>query len=190
MAILAPEQRRTPEELLTLPDGEHYELLDGELVEKQMGTESSWVGGQLFGRIWSWNESARAGWVLPAEASYQCFPEEPARVRRPDTSFIRYGRLPEERIPEGHTRVAPDLVVEVVSPNDGFSEVLAKVGEYLRVGVQAVWIVDPKTRSVGIMRPGGQSTWLQEDEELTGNDLLPGFVCRIRDLFPPVNAPL
>jgi len=186
MVVLAPQQRHTPEELLAMPDGQHYELVNGELVEKKMGTEASWIGGQLFARIWAWNEESRQGWVLPAEASYQCFPEEPARVRRPDTSFIRFGRLPEERVPEGHTAVPPDLAVEVVSPNDLFSEVRVKVGEYLRAGVRVVWIVDPKTRSVEVARPGGQSFWLQEEDELTEEEVLPGFRCRVGSLFHPV----
>lgn len=189
MTVTAPKQCHTPEELLSMPDGQHYELVDGELVEKNTGTEASWIGGELFGRLRDWNNQARAGWILPADASYQCFPDDPSRVRRPDASFIRFGRLPQERIPEGHTPVAPDLAVEVVSPNDTFSDVRAKVREYLRAGVRAVWIVDTRTRSVEVERPSGASAWLQEEDELADEELLPGFRCPVRDLFPPLARP-
>src|SRR5947208_12087963 len=118
MAVAALDTRPTPEDLLTMPDGEHYELVNGELVEKRMGTKSSWIAGEVQRRLGNFIETSRAGWVLPAEASYQCFPDDPKRVRRPDVSFIRRGRLPGEELPEGHTPIPPDLAVEVVSPND------------------------------------------------------------------------
>src|SRR5205085_2186724 len=81
------------------------------------------IAGELFGQIWHWNQSARAGWVLPAEASFQCFPEAPDRVRRPDTAFVSRERTGGEPLPRGHARVAPDLAVEVISPNDVYGDV-------------------------------------------------------------------
>ena len=69
--------------------------------------------------------------VLPEGTSYQCFPAAPEKVRRPDTSFIRLGRLPGEELPEGHLRIAPDLAVEVVSPNDKEENLTIKVANYL-----------------------------------------------------------
>jgi Uma2 family endonuclease len=184
-----PPKRYTPEDLLTIPDGDHYELVDGELVEKDMGTEASWIAGQVYNRLENFNKEAGLGWVVPAEASYQCFPVDRTRVRRPDASFIPYGRLPGERIPKGHVQVAPDLVVEVVSPNDLFSEVLVKVEEYLGAGVRLVWVVDPETRSITILRADESVARLHDQDELDGEDVLPGFRCRVGDLFPPEPGP-
>jgi hypothetical protein len=69
--------------------------------------------------------------VLPSDAGYQCFPDDPGKVRKPDASFIQAARLAVEDEPEGWARIAPDLAVEVVSPNDLFEAVAIKVREYL-----------------------------------------------------------
>ncbi len=84
----------TPEDLLTMPDGKRYELVDGQLVVREMGIESTWVATRLVSRLDRFCEEYKVGWALTSEAGYQCFPHEPGRVRKPDASFIRYGRLP------------------------------------------------------------------------------------------------
>jgi Uma2 family endonuclease len=184
MALAAPKTRYTPEDLLTMPDGEHYELVDGELVERDMGTEANWIAGEVYGQIREFNRAARLGWALP-DTSYQCFAAHPDRVRRPDASFIRAGRMPGDRLPKGHCPIAPDLAVEVISPNDYYADVRTKVDEYLRAGVSLVWILDPGTRSVEVLRADGSAALLRADDELTGEALLPGFRCPVANLFPP-----
>src|SRR5947209_1116630 len=151
MAI-AMERRYTPEDLLTMPDGERFELVNGVLVEKKMGTEAGGIAATLIGLLFIWNRQANQGRVVSAEGSYQCFGEDADRVRRPDVSFIRTDRLPGGSLPRGHAQVAPDLAVEVVSPNDLYSEVRAKVEEYFAAGVRLVWVIDPDTRSLEVLR--------------------------------------
>ena len=112
----------TPEDLLAMPDGKHYELVDGRLVERNMGAESSWIGGRIFLRLNLFCDEHQLGYVWPADNGYQCFAHAPKLVRRPDVSFIRAGRLPGGELPKGHVRIPPDLAVEVVSPNDLASE--------------------------------------------------------------------
>jgi Uma2 family endonuclease len=185
MTTLAQKVRYTPEDLLTMPDGDHYELVDGELVEKNVGWKASWMAGQLFCAIENFNEPARLGWSFPAGVGYQCFEEAPERVRRPEASFIRRGRLPGGEIPDGHIRVVPDLVVEVLSPSDLYAEVRRKVGEYLRAGVRLVWVVEPETRTVEVARQDGSAAMLYGTGELDGEDVLPGFRCALETVFPP-----
>src|SRR5437868_5453027 len=84
----------TPEELLAMPDSDSYELVDGELVEREMGARSVYVGGRLGRLLGNYVEETHAGWVFPADAGYQCFSARPTLVRKPDVSFIRVGRLP------------------------------------------------------------------------------------------------
>src|SRR6516164_2607030 len=93
------------------------------------------------------------GWVFPEGTSYQCFSDAPGKVRKPDVSFIRLERLSaEEAAARGHARIAPELAVEVVSPNDLYEEVDEKVEEWLAAGVQLVWVVSPRLRTVTVHR--------------------------------------
>ncbi len=189
-------KKYTPEDLLAMPDdGKSYELVNGELVEKQMGWNSSRIGGRVYHLLESFLEANPIGRAAPADASYQCFPDDPTKVRRPDASVVRFDRLPAERgEPEGHCRVAPNLAAEVVSPNDLYSEVEEKVDEYLRANVELVWVIDPPTRSVRIHRADGTVSDVGPDGELSGEDVLPGFRCLVAALFPapapqsPVNG--
>jgi Uma2 family endonuclease len=178
----------TPEDLLRLPDDRAYELVDGQLVEKQMGMKSSRVATRLCYQLEAFLERQPAGWVV-GEGTYQCFPDAPNRVRRPDVSFIRFGRLPDEELPDGHCPIAPDIAAEVVSPHDTHSEVSAKIEEYLAAGVALVWIINPDTRTVLVYREEGNTVaFLHENDELTGESVLPGFRCRVAEILPPAKA--
>ena len=178
----------TPEDLLALPDGDLYELVDGCPVEKTMGAEASWIGGEVLAVLRNFVRDHDLGRVFPADTGYQCFSATPNLVRKPDVSFIRWGRLPGDTLPTGNVRIAPDLAVEVVSPNDTYYEVEQKVREFLKAGVRQVWVINPPTRAVRIHRPGGSLTDLGEDQELTGADVVPGFRCRVGELFPVTPA--
>jgi len=183
MSTVATNIQHSPEELLTLPDGDAYELVGGELVERKMGAKSSYIAGKFYARLDRFCVDQCPGWVFPEGTSFQCFPDDPKKVRRADVSFIRFGRLPREQPPEGHIRIAPDLAVEVVSPNDLAYDVDSKVEDYLQAGVRLVWVVNPPTRTVRVHRPDGPGATLRADDELTGDEVLPGFHCLIRDLF-------
>ena len=171
----------TPDDLLTMPEGDRYELIDGRLVERNMGGWSVHVGTRLLILIGSFDPKQKIGWLLTTDASYQCFPKN--RVRRPDLSFICLGRLPEERVPDGHIRIAPDLAVEVISPNDLDYETDRKVEDYLQAGTRLVWVVNPEVRTVLVYRGDGSIAGTREPGELDGEDVIPGFRCRVFDLF-------
>lgn len=174
----------TPDDLLALPDEKGYELVDGQLVERNMGAESSWVGGQILFRVQLYLREHPIGLVFGADNGFCCFPGRPNMVRKADVSFVRHGRLPGDRPPQGYLRVAPDLAVEVVSPNDLYGEVEQKVSEYLGAGVATVWVVDPRARVALVHQAGGTSRRLGEDDEISGGDVLPGFRCRVGDFLP------
>lgn len=184
MAVAVDERRYCPEDLLGMPDGDAYELVNGELVERKMGAESGWIAGELLARLRIFVAGTHVERIFPSEVGYQCFPDDPRRVRKPDVSFIRAGRLPGNRIPRGHLRAAPDLAVEVVSPNDLYEEVRAKVEDYLGVGVSLVWVVEPETRSALVFLQDGSVSLLRSQQELDGESVLPGFRCPICEIFP------
>lgn len=188
MSISAPSRRYTPDDLLKLTDGDRYELADGELVEDNLSGLSSLVAGKVFGRVLAHVESGSLGYAMPPDCSYRCFPFDPGKVRRPDGSFISRDRVSLEELETGHVTVAPDLAIEVVSPNDLAHDLNAKIDEYLRAGVSLVWVIDPQTRTLMIHRPDGSDSRLHEGDELTGEAVLPGFTCRVGDLFPAQQA--
>lgn len=185
MSTTAVPTQYTPEDLLSLPDANRFELVDGQLVERNMSAQSSWVGAKLNHILWTYCESTSCGDIYQADCSYQCFPDAPEKVRRPDGSFVLRGRLPKDQFEHGHVRIAPDLVIEVVSPNDLVYEVDEKVEEYLSAGVRLVWVVNPESRIVEVHRANGSVSKLHDPETLSGEDVIAGFSCVIRDLFPP-----
>ncbi len=173
-------------EALLLPEYENFELVDGELVEKAMGTEADGIGSKTLVNLEIWNQSRKFGRVLGPHASYQCFPSDGKRVRRPDVSVISFSRLP-GRLPRGHTRVAPEVVVEVISPTDLAIDVRRKVAEYREAGVQLIWVIDPDTRTVEVCRADGSAHFLGASDELSGESVLPGYSCKVAELFTTVD---
>lgn len=189
MSIASPPRKYTAADLLTMPDGDRYELVDGELVELEMSNESSWIAGEIHALIRNYAKEHNLGWAFPDNTGYQCYPWDEDRVRKPDASFVSKSRLPEGPLVTGYCPVAPDLAVEVVSPHDLYYEVEEKVLEYLRAGVRVVWVVTPLTRTIMVHRTEVSSPqWLTETDELSGEAVLPGFRCRVADLFPPRSA--
>lgn len=178
----------TPEDLLSMPDGDRFELVDGKLVERNMGQVSSWVGTRTSFVFSTFLEGNPLGWVFGSDCGYQCFPRSPKKLRRPDVSFLRKEKLPQGQFFDGHVPVVPDLVVEVVSPRDIAELLETKIAEYQSAGVQSVWIISPKARTCTIHRLNGQSERLKETDTITEPDLLPGFSCRVGDLLPPPEA--
>ena len=125
----------SPDDLAHIVDGDLYEFVHGMPVEKHMGAESDWIGTTLIGLLWSFCRPARLGLVFGPQTGYRCFPRHPNRLRKPDASFVARGRLPDDKPPKGDIAIAPDLAVEVVSPNDLVEELEEKVGDYLSAGV-------------------------------------------------------
>jgi Uma2 family endonuclease len=184
MSTVATKTRYTPEDLLTMPDGDRYELVDGELRDRKMSRWSSFVAGRIYNLLMNYSETGPFGWVFPEGTSYQCFPDAPEKVRKADVSFIARERLPlDQATDEGHTSLAPDLAVEVLSPNDLAYEVDRKVQEYLTARVRLVWVVNPETRTVAVYRLDGTVSRYGERDEITGEDVLPGFRCPVAAFF-------
>lgn len=112
----------------------------------------------------------------------------PDTVRGADVAFLSTERAARCR-PDGFLDVAPDLVVEVLSPGDRPAEVEEKIAEYLSSGVRRVWVADPAARTVRVHRAGEgrgsaeASVLLTEDDVLPGEDVLPGFAVPVRRFF-------
>jgi Uma2 family endonuclease len=114
---------------------------------------------------------------------YQCFPDEPGKFRKPDVSVVSTARLVDIDSTTGFMPIAPDLAIEVVSPNDLASELADKIEEYLHNGFPLVWIVQPSTHTVTIHRGDGSVSHLHADDEITGESALPTFRCKVAEFF-------
>jgi len=169
----------TAEELLTLsiPD-KRVELVRGMLVVREpAGYAHGRVAMNLAVRLATYVEGARAGQVFAAETGFT-LARGPDTVRAPDIAFVRRDRLPEPAT-QGFPDLAPDLVVEVLSPDDRPGEVLAKVADWLSAGTRLVWVVDPERRLARVYRHDGSETIVTAEGALDGEDILPGFSCSL-----------
>jgi Uma2 family endonuclease len=177
--------RMTAEELLALPDDHmRHELIRGELTTmtpagSEHGAISVRIGSALHGFV----SEHGLGVVFGAETGFY-IESDPDTVRAPDAAFIRSERIAALGIPRGYFPGAPDLAAEVVSPDDSKREVREKVAAWLAAGVEVVWVVDPRTRTVMVHERDGTVSTLDESETLTGGDLLPGWSCDVAGLFP------
>jgi len=180
------QPRFTPEDVVRLDEQGLYELVDGQLVEKSMSSLANKSAGLIIYRIAAWCVKA-GGDVLP-EQSIQCFPIHPELVRRPDVAYFGPDKSP--RLEEvGNVTVAPDLAVEVISPNDRIDDLEEKIAEYLTAGVKVVWAVNPKFRWVRVHRIDAPLVEFREDAHLTAEDILPGFSVSVRDILPARRQP-
>jgi Uma2 family endonuclease len=106
-----------------------------------------------------------------------------SRKRLPDVSFVSYEKLPEVEDEEGE--IVPDLVVEIISKNDVYSEIVHKRNQYLAAGVRLYWLVDPTDMVVFIYRPNTELRVLtvMGSGVLDGEDVLPGFKLPLNRIF-------
>ena len=177
----------TAADLLAMPDGKYYELVDGQLEIKDVGFESSRIAIRLAAYLFNYCEKMKLGWVLGSDASYQCFSPDSQRVRKPDVSFISLEKIPLDHPPMGFIPVPPDLAVEVISPNDLADEVDQKVIDYLDAGVRLVWVIHPVLAQVMVYRPNSAQA-LSSQDELSGEDVIPGFRVKISDVLNKFSA--
>ena len=148
---------------------------------------SAWVGSEVAGQLRDYCKQ-HGGYAIGDGASYRCYDDDPNRVRIPDASFISSGRLDGGEIPSGYLTIPPDLAVEVVSPSDRYGDVEDKAEEYLEAGVVVVWVINPSNRSVRIFRRDTRPEQLGPNDELTAEEIMPGFRCRVAELFPNTTA--
>ncbi|HUT36780.1 MAG TPA: Uma2 family endonuclease [Planctomycetota bacterium] len=178
----------TAEQLLQAPDLGPCELVRGELI---MVSPAGYAHGSIAGRITralaNFVEAKGLGDVLSAEPGF-LIARDPDTVRAPDVAFVRADRIPageKARFFEG----APDLAVEVLSPNDRASEVNAKVQDWLDAGCPMVWVVDPATRTVSVYRGRTEIAVLGATDTLSGGDVLPGFTLPVADILTRQGTP-
>ena len=186
MTIVASRSPITAEELFELPDdGGRCELVKGEIIRMApTGAEHGVVTARIGHLIQEFALAHDLGLCCGAETGF-ILQRDPDVVRAPDAAFVATARIPEAGVPSGYWPFAPDLAVEVVSPSDRLADVHVKIAEYFAAGTRLVWLVEPETRMVHVYRSQQQVEVLGTGDVLEGGDVLPGFQCPVRRLFPP-----
>jgi Uma2 family endonuclease len=155
-----------------------FEFIDGEIVEKMGSFKPARIGGDMLRHLLNWLDNNPIGRVSGADGSY-ILPNGDEVM--PDVGYISKARMPEE--PPRQALMAPDLAVEVKSPNDSIPELRRKATLYLEQGTQLVWLVFPETRRVEVYTPDGQIIDVGIDGTLDGGAVLPGFTLAVRKLL-------
>jgi Uma2 family endonuclease len=174
----------TAEELLRIPD----DGLRRELVRGEVRTMAP--AGNVHGRIaidvsTPLDQYVRAhdlGVVFAAETGFK-IAGNPDTVRAPDAAFVRRERVEAVGEVEGYWPEAPDLALEVVSPNDLFAEVEEKVADWLAAGTRVILVVNPRARTAVVRLSEKVARILSEEEILDGGQVVPGWTLSVADVF-------
>jgi Uma2 family endonuclease len=178
-------QYLTADDLWRLPrNGVRHELVRGELrTMPPAGFEHGAVGIKLSTPLDRHVRDQNLGIVVAAETGF-LIARDPDTVRAPDIGFVRRERIEAVGIPKKFWDGAPDLATEVVSPGDTVFETDEKVQEWITAGARLDWVINPRTKTVTVHRPGQNPVILSADDFLDGYDVIPGFRLRVRDVFP------
>ena len=172
----------TGEELAAMNDIGPCELVKGRIVPMSpTGDEHGAIEINIGAELLTFVRSHKLGKVRVGEVGIYTH-RNPDTVRGADVLFISNERYARKK-GTGFLDVAPDLVVEILSPNDRWTEVTQKLREYFAIGVRLVWVVDPQSRSVYAYRTLTDVREFSASDDLLGEDVLPGFSVKVAQLF-------
>jgi len=172
----------TGEGLLQHPELEPCELVDGKVIPSPLAELThGGIVGNLGSNLEAWAKSTGRG--KPAIGGVGVYiRQDPDTVRRTDVLYISNERYAQYG-GSGYLKIAPELVVEVLSPDDSWSEVTEKVEAFLEAGVDRVWVVDPRLKQVSVFWSSTKIQHLHEGETLSDEELLPGFRLDVAEIF-------
>jgi Uma2 family endonuclease len=173
----------TAEEFERFPhDDYRYELVEGRVIQlSPVSFDHGRVVLQLGALLHRHLQHQPVGAVV-ADVGFK-LASNPDTVRGPDIAFIRSDRMPQKGT-RGFLKGPPDLVVEVLSPDDRPGEVRAKTDEYLARGVRLVVVIDPDEKTATRFEPKAPQVVLRQDNDLLDlSNVIPGFSCHLREIF-------
>jgi len=172
----------TGEELAAMGNLSRCELIEGRIVPMSpTGDEHGGIEIKIGGRLDVFATTHNLGKVRVGEVGIY-IRRKPDTVRGADALFISNERYAQKKS-ASFLDVAPELVVEILSPGDSWSEVTQKLREYFAIGVNLVWVVDPRARMVYAYRSMTEVREFTEDDDLPGDEILPGFSVKVAELF-------
>lgn len=172
--------KMTLDEFLRLEDEKPaLEYACGEAVQKPTPVwDHSTIQGYFLLMLGQFLMRTGLGRALP---EFRCIFGSPGRERAlvPDVSYVAKERYPEGR----YLRNAPDLAIEILSPDQDTARFLDKVQFYLLNGVRMVWVIDPEASTIAVLAPGEEGRTLSAGDALDGGDVLPGFTLSVDEIF-------
>jgi Uma2 family endonuclease len=185
MFALTQKKLLTAEEFFLLPDPEdgwQQELVRGQIITMPPPGGMHGVSCNKAGRrIGNFVEDDDRGTATSNDTGF-ITERDPDSVRGPDIAFWLKERLPV--VPLGYIEIAPDMLVEVLSPSNTWKQIRTKLKEYFAKGVRLVWVIAPEDRTLTIYRTLEEGRVLHDTATVTGEDVLPGFTCKVSDLLP------
>ena len=178
------KQLVTADELLVMPEVNcRYELVRGELRERPfLGFQQGAIAATIVTRLGLHADENGLGGAYAAGTGF-LLESAPDHVRAPDLAFVRRERVDAVGDAPGFFPGPPDIAIEVISPNDLYTEVDEKVADYLAAGTQAVIVVNPRRRTVKVHRSLSGTVELTESDTLEVSDIVPGWQMPVRDMF-------
>jgi Uma2 family endonuclease len=173
--VVASPPVLTLDEFFKLHGGEsNVELVRGQVVRYPMaGAKHGFINSNADSIIRDFVRSHKLGRVMSSDTLVRITADT---ARGADVCFLSYAKLPTGvPLPDGILELPPELVIEVKSPSDLWTDLLGKVLDYLRAGVGVVLVIDPKTESASVFRPGERQDIFEKEQTLTIPDVLPGF---------------
>jgi Uma2 family endonuclease len=187
MATTVGAERMTAAEFFHHPAANGpSELVHGEVrVLSPAGGRHGRMARNVFLALHAHVEAHQLGECFTDGSGFALPPDDDV-VRSPDAAFVSAGRLPADTLPEGWIPVAPDLVVDVLSPSETHSDVMEKRADYFAGGTALAWVVDPRRRGVEVHAPNAPVRWVPLDGTLDGAPVLPEFRVAVAQLFKGV----
>ena len=180
--VQTPERLITGEELSKMSGSELCELIEGKVVPtRPMRYISGRIGSHLAFRLSSFVEEGKIGQVMVGEVGTY-IRRNPDTIRAADVLYISNARYTQSRS-QSYLDIAPELVVEILSPDDAWQAVTRKLADYFLIGVQVVWVADPDAHTVYAYRSVTAAQQFNEGDTLTSPEVLPGFAVPLADLF-------
>jgi Uma2 family endonuclease len=158
-----------------------FELIDGILVERAMGTREALLASLVVHYFWLYLDDNDLGIALGADGMLRLWP---GRIRIADAAFICWEKLPADELPANRVAaISPDLAVEVLSEGNTAAEMAQKLKDFFQAGTRLAWIIDPKTRTAEVYTSPTECKHIGPSGTLRGADVLPGFKLPLAKLF-------
>lgn len=185
MSTITQKKLLTAEEFYLLPnpaDGSQQELVRGEIITMPPpGGLHGVTCSKANRKLGNYIDSGPGGTLVCNDTGF-ITERAPDSVRGPDLSYWSKERLKE--VPVGYIEIAPDMLIEVLSPSNVWKQIRNKIKEYFAKGVKLVWVIAPEDRTLIVYRQPDEGRVLHETATVTGEDVLPGFTCRVSDFLP------